>query len=108
MSSASPPGRRCGRRTCGSCARPAGEVVPRQLAAVVTGAEMSASEVTPAAIWQSGGAGTIADALLACPPEVLALADVILERSEASRFALSQPDGEEGPPAGATAWPDAV
>ena len=50
----------------------------------------------------------ISDELLEWPPDMLALTEVILQRSEAYRFALSPPAGSTWPPAGFPDWPDAV
>jgi hypothetical protein len=47
--------------------------------------------------------------LLAWPPDVFALTEVILERAEAYRFVLSPPEGVSWPPPGGFArWSDAV
>ena len=77
------------------------------------GTEMSAlaarpEEPTPASVWRGDGGEPIGDELLEWPPDLFALTDVILERSEAYRFALSPPGGARvaaGPHPG---WPDAV
>jgi hypothetical protein len=53
-------------------------------------------------------AGTIEDELLEWPPDVFALTDVILERSEAYRYALSPPPGLTWPPADVDDWDEAV
>src|SRR5262249_7255131 len=50
-------------------------------------------EPTLASTWQAVAGGPIEDGLLGWPPDVFALTDVILERAEAFRFALSPPDG---------------
>ncbi|MBV9094682.1 MAG: hypothetical protein JO132_12540 [Streptosporangiaceae bacterium] len=50
----------------------------------------------------------IGDDLLEWPPDLLALTEVILQRSEAYRFALSPPAGAHWPPASLPEWPDAV
>ncbi len=63
---------------------------------------------TPASVWQAVAGSAIADELLEWPPDVFALTDVILGRSEAYRFALSPPGGAEWPPARISGWPDAV
>ena len=52
-------------------------------------------EPTLASAWQAVAGSTIGDELLEWPPDLFALTEVILQRSEAYRFALS-------PPAGAT------
>ena len=51
---------------------------------------------------------TIGDELLEWPPDLFALTEVILQRSEAYRFALSPPAGANWPPASFPDWPDAV
>ena len=43
---------------------------------------------TPAEVWQATAGSTIHDGLLQWPPDLFALTDVLLERSEAYRFAL--------------------
>ena len=48
------------------------------------------------------------DELLEWPPDLFAFTDVILERSEAYRFALSPPAGATWPPGRFPEWPDAV
>ena len=65
-------------------------------------------EPTPASVWQAVSAGTIDDELLEWPPDVFALTDVILERSEAYRHALSPPPGLTWPPADLDDWDHAV
>jgi hypothetical protein len=42
------------------------------------------------------------------PPDLFALTEVILQRSEAYRFALSPPGGSTWPPADVPDWPDVV
>ena len=63
---------------------------------------------TLALAWQAAAATAIGDELLQWPPDLLALTEVILERSEAYRFALSPPVGAQWPPASFPDWPDAV
>ena len=65
-------------------------------------------ELTPASVWDGVAAGTIDDELLEWPPDVFALTDVILERSEAYRHALSPPPGLTWPPADVDDWDEAV
>src|SRR5215831_13153705 len=65
-------------------------------------------EPTLASAWQAAAATAIGDELLQWPPDLLALTEVILERSEAYRFALSPPAGVHWPPACLPEWPDAV
>jgi hypothetical protein len=56
---------------------------------------------TPASTWYSASGGSITDDLLEWPPDVFALANVVLERAQAFRFALSR---EHWPPAGCADW----
>lgn len=70
--------------------------------------EVVSQEPKLAAVWQAVAGGTIDDELLAWPPDLFALTDLILERSEAYRFALSPPHGTQWPPQRAPQWPDAV
>jgi hypothetical protein len=65
-------------------------------------------ERTPASVWRTLVGSTIGDELLEWPPDLFALTEVILQRSEAYRFALSPPAGSTWPPAGVPDWPDAV
>jgi hypothetical protein len=65
-------------------------------------------ELTPASLWRALAGGAIGDELLEWPPDLFALTYVILERSEAYRFALSPPRRAEWPPARIVGWPDAV
>jgi hypothetical protein len=64
------------------------------------------NEPTPASTWYAIAGGPITDDLLEWPPDLFALTNVILERSEAFRFALS-PVGE-WPPGRVPNWADAV
>jgi len=66
------------------------------------------SEATLASAWRAVTGNAIGDELLDWPPDLLALSEVILERSEAYRFALSPPFGAQWPPASRPEWPDAV
>jgi hypothetical protein len=66
------------------------------------------TEPTLGSAWQAVTGTTIGDELLEWPPDLLALTEVILERSEAYRFALSPPAGALWPPASFPGWPDAV
>jgi len=63
---------------------------------------------TLASEWRAVTGNNIGDELLDWPPDLLALTEVILERSEAYRFALSPPFGAQWPPPGPPEWPDAV
>jgi hypothetical protein len=64
------------------------------------------SEPTPASIWRSVTGGLITDRLLEWPPDVFALANLVLDRAEAFRFALS-PAGQ-WPPSRYPDWAQAV
>src|SRR6476660_9523207 len=59
------------------------------------------SEPTLASTWHAVSGGAITDDLLDWPPDVFALTNVILTRSEAFRFALSP---LQWPPAGYPDW----
>jgi hypothetical protein len=63
-------------------------------------------ELTPASIWRSVTGGPISDQLLEWPPDVFALTNLVLDRAEAFRFALSPVD--QWPPARYPDWPHAV
>ena len=79
---------------------------------VVTRADPGCDDVatapTPGSVWQDVAGTMIGDELLEWPPDILALTEVILQRSEAYRFALSPPAGATWPPAGFPDWADAV
>jgi hypothetical protein len=66
------------------------------------------TEPTLASAWQAVTGTTIGDEVLEWPPDLLALTEVLLERSEGYRFALSPPAGAHWPPASHPEWPDAV
>jgi hypothetical protein len=61
---------------------------------------------TLASTWLAISGAAFTDELLAWPPDVFALTNVLLDRSEAFRFALSPPEGVRWPPSGE--WSDAV
>jgi hypothetical protein len=65
-----------------------------------------AGEPTPALIWQSVTGCLITDRLLEWPPDVFALTNLVLDRAEAFRFALS-PVGQ-WPPGRYPDWTQAV
>jgi hypothetical protein len=60
------------------------------------------SEPTLASTWHAASGGAITDELLEWPPDVFALTNVVLARSEAFRFALSPI--EQWPPEGYPDW----
>jgi hypothetical protein len=65
-------------------------------------------QATLASAWQAvSGTGFTHD-LLEWPPDLFAVTNVLLDRSEAFRFALPRPVGMRWPPAGAGDWSDAV
>ena len=66
------------------------------------------SKLTPSSVWGTVACGTIGDDLLDWPPDVFALTDLILARSEAYRFALSPPSGLSWPPDHCPDWAAAV
>ncbi len=63
---------------------------------------------TLASVWRAMSGTEIGDELLEWPPDVFALTEVILQRSQAYRFALSPPAGLTWPPASFPDWPGAV
>lgn len=63
-------------------------------------------EPTPAYVWYSMAGVPITDELIEWPPDLFALANVILDRSEAFRFALA-PDAD-WPPRRSPRWAQAV
>ena len=70
--------------------------------------EVGSYELTAASVWR-GFAGTeIDEELLEWPPDVFALSDLVLQRSEAHRFALSPPSGVSWPPDRLGDWASAV
>jgi len=78
------------------------------LARVDPGRTDALTEPTLDSAWQAVTRTAIGDELLEWPPDLLALTEVILERSEAYRFALSPPADVHWPPASLPQWPDAV
>jgi hypothetical protein len=58
-----------------------------------SGLDDAPKEPTPASVWQAAAGSTIGDELLEWPPDLFALTEVILQRSEAYRFAFSPPAG---------------
>ena len=66
------------------------------------------AELTPACVWESLAGAPISDQLLEWPPDVFALTDVVLTRSEAHRHALSPPPGLSWPPGHMSDWANTV
>lgn len=71
-------------------------------------AHSQTEEPTPALLWHAVVGMPINDELLEWPPDLFALTDVILERTEAYRFVLSPPSDLEWPPSLFPSWSDAV
>jgi hypothetical protein len=67
-----------------------------------------AEVATPASLWRAVAGGEISDELLEWPPDLFALTDVLLERSEVYRFAFCPPGGLKWPPDRCPFWPAAV
>ena len=65
-------------------------------------------EATLESTWQAVAGWSITDHLLDWPPDLFALTEVLLERSEAYRFALSPIAGESWPPLAPYSWSIAV
>ena len=78
------------------------------LAGVDPGRTYALTEPTLGSAWQAVTGTTIGDDLLEWPPDLFALTEVLLQRSEAYRFALSPPAGSSWPPTSFPDWPDAV
>src|SRR5271170_8214496 len=72
------------------------------------GPDDASREPTLASVWQAVAGSTISDKLLEWPPDLFTLTEVILQRSQAYRFALSTPAGATWPPARCPDWPDTV
>jgi hypothetical protein len=65
-------------------------------------------EATLGSVWRAAAGSEIDDELLKWPPDVFLLTNILLERSEAHRFALSPPDGLSWPPAHIPDWATVV
>ena len=72
------------------------------------GRDDARQEPTLTSVWRAVAGTTITDELLEWPADLFTLTEVILQRSQAYRFALSPPAGSTWPPAGLQDWPDAV
>src|SRR5579875_80371 len=79
---------------------------------ITTAPQPSADERSPgptvASLWLGVAGSAITDGLLEWPPDLFALTDVVLERAEVYRFALSPPSGVCWPPSRFASWRDAV
>ena len=76
--------------------------------AALTLSEDREEELTPAAVWYSLTGSSISDEFLDWPPDMFALTEVILKRSEVYRFVLSPHDGVDWPPSRIPDWSKAV
>lgn len=65
-------------------------------------------EQSLASLWEHAVGSPIDDRLLEWPPDVFALTDLVLERSEAYRLLQSPAVGSQWPPGGVARWPVAV
>jgi hypothetical protein len=74
----------------------------------MSGTVPTGPQATLASAWQAVSGAGLTDELLEWPPDVFAVTNVLLDRSEAFRFALPRPVGPRWPPAGAGDWSDAV
>ena len=63
---------------------------------------------TLASVWADVSGRTIGADLLEWVPDVFAFSETVLQRSEAYRFAVSPPAGQQWPPLAAPGWPEAV
>jgi hypothetical protein len=70
--------------------------------------EVGSYELTAASLWRAAAGTAVDDELLEWPPDVFALSDVVLQRSEVHRFALSPPSGVSWPPDRLGDWASAV
>src|SRR5215475_14016681 len=66
------------------------------------------NEPTLASTWQAAAGSPLTDQFHEWPADLFAVTNVILERSEAYRFALSPSSGLEWPPACFPNWSEAV
>jgi hypothetical protein len=66
------------------------------------------SVTTVRSIWRTVAERQADDELLSWPPDMFAFTDVVLDRTEAYRFAVSPPAGREWPPASPAAWRESL
>jgi hypothetical protein len=69
---------------------------------------VGAERLTMASAWHAFSGGRLTEEVLGWPPDVFALTDVLLDRSEAFRFVLSPPAGVRWPPGRSGDWSEAV
>src|SRR5262249_56202141 len=65
-------------------------------------------QTTSASMWHALAGVSITDELLEWPPDLFALTDLILRRSEAYRFILSPRTGMTWPPSRFRSWTQAI
>src|ERR1700759_4053737 len=86
--------------------------VPGSRMSVIAGdarqSDAGAERPTLASTWRAVSGGEFTEELLAWRPDMFALANVLLDRSEAFRFVFSPPGGVRWPPGGGCDWSDAV
>jgi hypothetical protein len=68
----------------------------------------NSSLFTVGSVWQTLAGRAADDELPFWPPDMFAFTDVVLDRTEAYRFAVSPPAGHEWPPTPARAWREAL
>ncbi len=82
------------------------------MTAITTGAtsatERSQAEPTVASVWHNVAGRPVTDELLEWPPDLFAFVYMVLERSQAYRFAFSPPNGAEWPPRRVENWSKTV
>jgi len=64
--------------------------------------------LTVGSLWHDVAGRRLSDGLLEWAPDLFAFSDVVLDRSEAYRFAVSPPDGTSWPPAEMRDWDLAI
>src|ERR1700759_3729162 len=79
-----------------------------EIAGDVRQSDADAERPTLASTWRAISGGGLTEEVLAWPPDMFALANVLLDRSEAFRFVFSPPQGMRWPPVDACDWSDAV
>jgi hypothetical protein len=99
--------------TVRATSRPTQTKRPRKTVAGVTAtgdglAHDRALGPTLAAVWHGVAGRPIGDELLEWPPDLFALTDTLVERSQADRFAISPPPGSAWPPRRLPQWAQLV
>jgi hypothetical protein len=70
--------------------------------------DLSTKRLTPASAWYAAAGTAITDQILEWPADLFALTEIVLERSETHRLALSPPAGVKWPPDRFANWSRAV